>query len=139
MLSDPLFEVSIPSRERHSISYLAKEFSSLADSDSDECVSLFYLLQIWLRKLNLRRRQIHKKRYFPHPTLFTKPRAQMSRGKSKVYLKKKKLKRSYSRRRGARQGDWSCSQSQKETVWSETYQGWGALTEQGTAPIHDQV
>ena len=61
MLSDPLFEVSIPNRERHSIGYLAKEFSSLADSDSDERVSLFffYFLQIWLRKLDLRRRLIH--------------------------------------------------------------------------------
>ena len=42
MLSDPLFEVSIPNRERHSIGYLAKEFSSVADSDSDERVSLFF-------------------------------------------------------------------------------------------------
>ena len=76
MLSDPLFEVSIPNRERHSVGYLAKEFSSVADSDSDERVSLFfYFLQIWLRKLNLRRRLFQKKKkrkkYFPHPTLFT--------------------------------------------------------------------
>ena len=75
MLSDPLFEVSIPNRERHSIGYLAKEFSSVADSDSDERVSLFfYFLQIWLRKLNLRQSLIQKKKrkkYFPHPTLFT--------------------------------------------------------------------
>ena len=44
MLSDPLFEVSIPNRERHSIGYLAEEFSSLADSDSDERVSLFFFI-----------------------------------------------------------------------------------------------
>ena len=91
MLSDPLFEVSIPNRERHSIGYLAKDFSSLADSDSDERVSLFfYFLQIWLRKLNLRRRLIHqkKKKVFSPPNPIYKPRAQMSRGKSKVYLRK---------------------------------------------------
>ena len=92
MLSDPLFEVSIPNRERHSVGYLAKEFLSVADSDSEERVSLFfYFLQIWLRKLNLRRRLIPKKKkekVFSPPNPIYKLRAQMSRGKSKVYLRK---------------------------------------------------
>ena len=130
MLSDPLFEVSIPNRERHSIGYLAKEFSSVADSDSDERVSLFfYFLQIWLRKLNLRRRLFKKKKSIFPTQPYLQAKGTNVKGKEQG-LSQKNSKRSYSRRRGARQGDWSCSQSQKETVLSETYQGWGALTEQ---------
>ena len=50
----------------------------------------------------------------PNPAY--KPRVQMSRGKRKVYLRK----RSYAGRRGPRQGDWSLSQLQKEIKSSQT-------------------
>ena len=100
MLSDPLFEVSIPNRERHSIGYLAKECSSLADSDSDERVSLFFnLLQIWLRKLNLRRRLIHKKKGIFPTQPYLQAKGTNVKGKEQGLSLKKLKKKSFRKKR----------------------------------------
>ena len=105
-------------RRRHFKGCLAKEFSSLADSDSDEGLSPFLFgsnLAEKIKSLTEINSLSRKIVVFP-PNSAYKPRAQMSRGKRKVYLRK----RSYSGKRGARQGDRSRSQAQKEIKSSQT-------------------
>ena len=87
----------------------------------------FYLLQFWLRKFRSQTEinSLSRKIVVSPPNPIYKPKAQMSRGKSKVYLKKEVILEEEEL-----DGDWSHSQLQKETVFSDTYQGWGALTEQ---------
>ena len=105
-------------RRRRFKGCLAKEFSSLADSDSDEGLSPFLFGSNLAEKIKSQTEinSLSRKIVVSPPNPAYKPRAQMSRGKRKVYLRK----RSYSGRRGARQGDRSCSQSQKEIKSSQT-------------------
>ena len=105
-------------RRRRFKGCLAKEFSSLANSDSDEGLSTFLFGSNLAEKIksqteinSLSRKIVVS---LPNPTY--KSRAQMSRGKTKVYLRK----RSYAGRRGPRQRDRSRSQSQKEIKSSQT-------------------
>ena len=97
---------------------LAKEFSSLADSDSDEGLSPFLFGSNLAEKIKSQTEinSLSRKLVVSPPNFAYKPRAQMSRGKRKVYLRR----RSYSGRRGTRQGDRSHSQSQKEMKSSQT-------------------
>ena len=98
---------------------LAKEFSSLADSDSDEGLSPFLFGSNLAEKIKSQTEinSLSRKIVASPPNPAYKPKAQMSRGKRKVYLRK----RSYSQRRGDRQEiDQSRSQSQKEIKSSQT-------------------
>ena len=97
---------------------LAKEFSSLADSDSDEGLSPFLFGSNLAEKIKSQTEinSLSRKLVVSPPSPTYKPRAQMSRGKRKVYLRK----RSYAGRRGPRQGDRSHSQSQEEIKSSQT-------------------
>ena len=98
-------------RRRRFKGCLAKEFSSLANSDSDEGLSPFLFGSNLAEKIKSQAEinSLSRKIVVSPPNPTYRPRAQMSRGKRKVYLRK----RSYSGRRGARQGDCSHSQSQK--------------------------
>ena len=105
-------------RRRHLKGCLAKEFSSWADSDSDEALPSFLFGSNLLEKIKSQTEinSLSRKIIVSPPNPTYKPSAQVSRGKKKVYLRK----RGYSGRTGARQGDWSCSQSQKEIKSSQT-------------------
>ena len=97
---------------------LAKEFSSLADSDSGEGLSPFLFGSNLAEKIKSQTEinSLSRKIVVSPPNPTYKPRAQMSRGKRKVYPRR----RSYAGRRGARHGDRSRSQSQKEIKSSQT-------------------
>ena len=112
-------------RRRHFKGCLAKEFSSLADPGSDEGLSPFVFGSNLAEKIESQTEinSLSGKIVVSPPNSNYKPRTQLSKGKRKVYLRK----RSYAGRRGPRQGDRSRSQSQKEIKSS---QGWGELTEQ---------
>ena len=105
-------------RRRRFKGCLAKDFSSLTDSDSDEGLSPFLFGSNLAEKIKSQTEinSLSRKIVVSPPNPAYKPRAQMSRGKKKVYLRK----RGYSGRRGARQGDRSRSQSQKEIKSSQT-------------------
>ena len=92
-------------RRRHFKGCLAKEFSSLADSDSDDGLSPFLFGSNLAEKIKYRTEinSLSRKIVVPPPNPTYNPRTQMSRGKRKVYLRK----RGYSGRRGAGQGDQS--------------------------------
>ena len=103
MLSDPLFEVSIPNRERHSIGYLAKEFSSVADSDSDERVSLFFSFSSNLARkiksqMEINSKKKKRKKYFPYPTLFTS-QGHKCQGERARFISKKLKKKFFKKER----------------------------------------
>ena len=98
-------------RRRHFKGCLAKEFSSLADSDSDEGLSPFLFGSNLAEKIKSQTEIILLSRKVvvspSNPTY--KPRAQMSRGKRKVMQEEEDIDR-----------DWSRSQLQKEIKSSQT-------------------
>ena len=102
----------------------------MADSDSDEGLSPFLFGSNLAEKIKSQAEinSLSRKIIVSPPNSTYKPRAQMSRRKRKVYLRK----RSCSGRRGARQGDRSHSQSQKEikSFQTQTKVGEGGLTKQ---------
>ena len=97
----------------------------MADSDSDKGLSPFLFGSNLAEKIKSQTEinSLIRKIVVSPPNPADKPRAQMSRGKRKDYLRK----RSYSGRRGARQGDWSRSQSQKEIKSSQTQTNVGGV------------
>ena len=105
-------------RRRRFKGCLAKEFSSLADSDSDEDLSPFLFGSNLAEKIKSQTEinSLNRKIVVSPPNLLTSQGHKCQGGKRKVYLRK----RGYSGRRGARQGDQSHSQSQKEIKSSQT-------------------
>ena len=87
-------------RRRRFKGCLAKEFSSLADSDEGLSPILFGSNLAEKIKSQTEINSLSGKIVVSPPNPTYKPRAQMSRGKRKVYLRK----RSYAGRRGPRQG-----------------------------------
>ena len=80
-------------RRRRFKGCLAKEFSSLADSDSDEGLSPFLFGSNLAEKIKSQTEinSLSRKIVVSPPNPAYKPRAQMSRGKRKVYLRKKAI------------------------------------------------